>query len=63
MSGTEDSSQDDLRDDYAIDIWYLHNDIIYNRYTDIFTNSQLKIQTEKVGFEQLQTTGGASETF
>ena len=25
MSGTEDSSQDDLRIDYATDIWYLDN--------------------------------------
>ena len=65
MSGTEDSSQDDLRDDYATDIWYLNNLLTI---TDIQIYSQIYnlgfwLQTEKVGFKQLQTTGGASETF
>jgi hypothetical protein len=45
-------------------IWYLHNDI--NRYTDISTKSQIGNQItdrEKWDLNNLQTTGGASETF
>jgi hypothetical protein len=65
MSGTEDSSQDDWELILLLIFWYLHNDIIFTCiqiYAQIH-NLGFRLQTEKVGFEQLQTTWGASETF
>jgi hypothetical protein len=66
MSGTEDSSQDDLRNDYATDIWYLDNDINNNRYTDIITNAQLGNQItdrEKWDLNNLQLQGVQMKLF